>query len=401
MSSPAAALRRASAPPVPASVAAPSAAPSAAPKVASSAASSAANQCFEFREFGTPCKRRNCRDAECCKAKASAPAASPKHSAPAKSAGVGGGISAQLTAMEANLIGHIDLRFQAAEASMNSGFLQLNGAVAQSQLATQQSFQGLANAMATAFSGGQRQLPPPERRQIGNGAQEVVEPQRQISYGQNAGWDPNAERSGMSATSSSQGQQSVAATSIHASSAHMPQSSSYFPPPNPSNGSISRPPADQRFLTSGSVHSAPAPQSLAELMRSIPESVKGFRGLCGRILSDAAAPGAKAVPLFTFHKFLCAWQMSSGNDDLACALMALTYGKPLAQQRLQPGIASALKTTNLALFMEFFRRISAQYPSYVLSYNWKPTGIDYKTSYRTFSSDQNLLWRFIHEHILA
>ena len=382
------------APPPAASSAPPPAAASSAHPAAASSALPAAQLCREFREFGTPCKRRHCRDAECCKAKASAPAASPKRSAPAKSAGVGGGISAQLTAMEVNLRDHIDSRINAAEASMNSGFLQLNGAVAQSQLATQQSFQALANAMATAISGGQRQLPPPERRQIGNSPQEVVEPQTcQISYGQNAGFDPNAERSGMSATSSSQ---------LPQTSAHTPsQSSSYFPSPNPSNGSISRSPADQRFPTSGSGHSAPVPQSLAELMWTIPETAKGFRGLCGRIFADAAVPGAKPVSQFTFHKVLCAWQMSSGDDDRACALMALTHGKPLSQQRLQPGIANAMRTTDLAFFAEFFRRISAQYPSYVLSYNWKPTGIDYKTSYGTFSSDKNFLRRFIDEHILA
>jgi hypothetical protein len=304
--------------------------------------------------------------------------------------------------MEVNLRDHIDFRINAAEASMNSGFLQLNGAVAQSQLATQQSFQALANAMATAISGGQRQLPPPERRQIGNSPQEIAEQQGLISYGQNAGFDRNAEKSGMSATSSSQLPQTSAATAFHASSAHMPQSSSYFPPPNPSNGSISRSPADQRFPTSGSGHSASVPQSLAELMWTIPVTAKGFRGLCGRIFADAAVPGAKPVSQFTFHKVLCAWQMSGGNDDIACALMSLTYGKPLSQQKLQPGIANAMRTTDLAFFAEFFRRISAQYPSYVLTYNWRgPSGQECKTPYRTFASDQNFLRRFIYEHILA
>ena len=216
MSSPAAALRRAlaahSAAHPAAPSAAPSAPPSAAPKVASSAASSAANQCFEFRETNVPCSRNNCRDSDCRTAKAKLHTASPKRSAPAKSAGVGGGISAQLTAMETNLMDHIDSRINAAQVVMTSGFskqeqtmLGLHQAVAQSQLATQQSIQALANAMATAISGGQRQLPPPERRQIGNGAQEIAEPQqRQISNRQTAGFDPNAERSGMSATSSSQ-----------------------------------------------------------------------------------------------------------------------------------------------------------------------------------------------------
>jgi hypothetical protein len=322
--------------------------------------------------------------------------------------------------MEARLTSHIDLSFQAAEASMNSSFLQLNGAIAQSQVMTQQSFQGLANAMTTAFSGGQRQLPPPERRQIGNGAKEVVETSHKYMH---SCFASNEGGSSSFASHSSQLPQSGAATSFRASSAieggssagsqrggqdgwsdgpRMPQSSSYFPPPTPFDGSISRSPADQRFPTSGSGQSAPAPQSLAELMWKIPENAKGFRGLCGRILSDAAAPGAKPVPQFTFHKVLFAWQMSSGDDNLACALMALTYGRPLSQQRLQPGIATALRRTDLALFMEFFRRISAQYPSYVLTYNWKgPSGQECKTSYGTFSSDQIMLKRYITEHILA
>lgn len=51
----------------------------------------------------------------------------------------------------------------------------------------------------------------PVSRQIGNGSvQEVVE-QHQMPYGQNAGWDPVAEGSGRSATSSSQFSQRVVA----------------------------------------------------------------------------------------------------------------------------------------------------------------------------------------------
>lgn len=400
--------------PAPAHVAFPKAAPAAAPKVAPVAAHAvapkaappAANQCFEFRESGQPCSRNNCRDPACRRAKASAPAAaSPKHSALAKSAGGGdGGVSAQISAMEARLTGHIDRKFQAAEASMTSGFLQqeqsfleLHQAVAQSQLVTQQSFQGLANAMATAISGGRRQLPPPERLQIGNIPQEIAEPRQQNPSYMHSCFVPNEVGSGRFAAPSSQPQQQSVAAYGGGEGQHMLQSSSYFPPPSiPSHESVSRHP------TSGSGHSAHAPQSLAELMRMIPEFAKGFRGLCGRILSDADKPGAKPVPMFTFHKFVCAWQMSNENDDLACALMALTYGKPLSQQRLQPGIANALRTTNPTLFTEFFRRISAQYPSYVLTYNWKGlSGQECKTSYETFSSDSKFLNRFIHEHILA
>ena len=60
------------------------------------------------------------------------------------------------------------------------------------------------------MNGGQRQLPPPERCQSGNTPQEVIETQRQISYGQNAGWDKSVEGSSRFAAPSSQRQQSVA-----------------------------------------------------------------------------------------------------------------------------------------------------------------------------------------------
>ena len=136
-------------------------------------------------------------------------------------------------------------------------------------------------------------------------------------------------------------------------------------------------------------------------MRIIPQHMKGFRGLGKHVLSAAATPGAKAVPEFTLCKFVCAWQMSGENDDIACALMTLTQGKPLVQQpRLQPGIANALRTTDLTLFTEFFRRISAMYPLYFLTYKWKGTGQERKTLYGTFASDQVILYEFIHKHLL-
>ena len=316
-----------------------------------------------------------------------------------------GGVTDAINAMEANIKGHIDSRLEAAQAAMASSFSKqeqtlhgLHQAVAQSQLATQQSFQALANAMATAISGGQRQLP-------------SSSVSRQIGDGQNTGWGDTANGSRDGAATSFRPSRSIendrtTVRSQHgcqndwSDGQHMSKSSSYFPPQTSLDGSFNRPPADQRFSTSGSGHSAHVPQSLAELIPKIPENLNGFLGLVRRIISDAASPGAKPVPQFTFHKVLFAWQMSGGNDDLACALMAATYGKPLSQQRLQSGIDNALKTTDIGVFKEFFRRISAMYPSYVLTYKWKGTGQEIKTSYGTFSSDQDILWRFIHEHLL-
>jgi hypothetical protein len=173
-----------------------------APAAKAPAASSATpKECAEFNANKLCHRGQSCHDVRCKNASRAAAVSSPKTSGK----GGDGGISANIAAMEARLVSQIDSRFQAAEASMKSGFSHLTDVVAQSQIATQQSFQGLANAMATAFSGGQRQLPPSERRQIGNGgAQEVAEPQPRISYGQNAGWDKSAERFDRSSTHSSQ-----------------------------------------------------------------------------------------------------------------------------------------------------------------------------------------------------
>ena len=142
---------------------------------------------------------------------------------------------------------------------------------------------------------------------------------------------------------------------------------------------------------------AHAPQSLEGLMRTIPENAGGFRGLCQHIQQNS-----KVAP-FTIHKLYCAWQMSSANDDLACALMALTNGKPLSDQRLQPGIRTALeKPTNIRVFMNFFRMIAdpADYRSYTLTFTSKG-GQQQTVQYGLFSSDQAALNMYIHKHILA
>jgi len=256
--------------------------------------------------------------------------------------------------------------------------------------------------MANAGSGFQLSAAPaPVSRQIGNGQREE---QSRVCFGQNAGWDDTVNGSNGGAATSFRASSAIEAGRTTVGSQHGGQNGWSDGPRMPQSSEMvvhREAPSEFRSASGGSA-TAPAPLSLAELMRTIPEAAKGFRGLCGRIISDAAAPGAKAVPLFTAYKVLCAWQMCGGNDDLACALMALTYGKPLSQQRLQPGIATAMRTTDPSLFTEFFRLISVQYPSFVLTYNWKgPSGQEYKTPYGTFSSDQGILYRFIYEHILA
>ena len=360
---------------------------------ASAAPAAAPLECAEFNA-GNQCRRgQKCHDKRCKDASAKAPKSAVKSG--------DGGVSAQLAAMQKKLDQievKIDSGFEAQE--KRSLALQEKGSKAYAE--TMEMFKGFGHMITggfTAINTSHRELPAPSARLAictggGSNATEVIEQPRRYLH---SCFAPN--EGGSASHSSQRPQSSAACGGSSAGSQYLGQNGWSE---GQSYGSVSRPPADQRIPTSGSGYSAPAPQSLAELMGTIPETTKGFLGLGRRILSDAAAPGAKPVPQFTFHKFLFAWQMSGGNDDLACALMAATYGKPLSQQRLQPGIANALKTTDIGVFKEFFRRISVQYPSFVLTYNWKgPSGPERKTPYGTFSSDQNLLIQFIHGHLLA
>lgn len=332
-----------------------------------------------------------------------------KKKAPAKAAGGGdGGISAQLSAMQKKL-DQIEVKIDSGFEAQEKRSLALQEQGSKSYADTMQMFKAFGSIMTggfTAINTTHRELSAPSTRlaicaSSGLNATEVVEQPRKYVH------SCFASNEGGSASHSSQRPQSSAACGGNSAESQYHGQNGWSEgqrtvQSTQSYGSISHSPADQRFPTSGSGHSANVPQSLEEMMRIIPPNMKGFRGLCGHILADAAKPGAKPVPQFTFHKISCAWQMSCGNDDLACTLMSTTQGKPLAQQRLQPGIATALKKTDLSVFSEFFRRISAQYPSYVLTYNWKgPGGQERKTLYGTFASDQNLLKQFIHEHLLA
>ena len=164
MSSAAALLRKAaaaSAAPKAAHPASPAAAHVAAPKAAHSAASSAppkaAKLCTEFRK-SMPCYRKHCWDADCRKAKALAPAALPKHSAPAKA---DGGVFAQLAAMQKKLDqieDKIDSGFEAQE--KRSLALQEKGSRAYAD--TMEMFRNFGNMMTggfTAINTAHRELP--------------------------------------------------------------------------------------------------------------------------------------------------------------------------------------------------------------------------------------------------
>ena len=106
----------------------------------------------------------------------SAPAAAkgPKPQRGARGGGNGGdsGLSAQLSAMESRITGKIDARFESLNTTVTTGFAQqqqtlldLQAALTASQIAMQNSFQGLANAMTTALTSGgsssRRELPAP------------------------------------------------------------------------------------------------------------------------------------------------------------------------------------------------------------------------------------------------
>lgn len=289
-----------------------SATSSAAPVATPVAPTKTANQCSEFRDSGNPCSRRKCWDADCRDAKAKQHTASQKHSAPPKAAGgVDGGISANIAAMEARIKSHIDLRFQSAETSMKTGFLQLSEAVTQSQIATQQSFQGLANAMAAAFSGGQRQLPPSERRQIGNGAQEVVKP-RQNSYGQDADWDPVADGSGRFAQSSSQ------------------------------------------FSHAAGVACGGAAQSFYR--EPVPTATS--RTSTPKFDAAAARWNAKRTP--NNERILQAIREAIPDDNMRCLLLALVNGKTLSEitNMYNEDVASLLSICNTSFFQNFFAALS-------------------------------------------
>jgi hypothetical protein len=200
-------------------------------KAAPPAATPAANQCREFRENGKPCHRKNCRDADCRKAKASAPAASSKPSAPAKSAGGGdGGVSAQLSAMQSQLLS-MHTKVDDLTKQVATGFTDTKSILndqQQASLGMQKALEAIMIASAnlqTGFTGllkgkgggsaSRPELPaPPARLAIcasgGSTVTEVSEEQsRQYMH---SCFNSNEAGSGMSATSSSQRSQSVVAS---------------------------------------------------------------------------------------------------------------------------------------------------------------------------------------------
>lgn len=151
----------------------------------------------------------------------------------------------------------------------------------------------------------------PVSRQIGNGAQEVVEP-LQISYGQNAGWDSAAEGSGRFAQSSSQLSQSVVACGGGAAQ-------SFYREPVPT--------ATSRTLTP-------------------------------KFDAAAARWNAKRTP--NNERILQAIRDATTDDNMRCLLLALVNGKTLSEitNMYNEDVASLLSIRNTSFFQNFFAALS-------------------------------------------
>jgi hypothetical protein len=182
---------------------------------------------------------------------------------------------------------------------------------AEQQALTNATLAGFVKMMGTNGTG--FSLPAPVSRQIGNSPQEVVEPQRQISYGQNAGWDPAAERSGFA-------QQPTP----HASSA------------------IACGGGAQNF------HRELVGSSTPNHSTSMPK----FEAAAARWNVKNTTNNAKILDAIR--------QMARGNDDMACLLLALVNGKTLSEivKMYSTEVGQLLSTQNTFLFQSFFTALS-------------------------------------------
>ena len=318
---------------------APNATSSAAPKAAPPAPTKTVKLCPEFRESRTPCKRKHCWDAECCKAKASAPVASPEHSAPAKSAGGDGGVSAQLSAMEARLKGHIDSRLKAAEGIVSAQVESLTTQVATGftetknmMTAQQQATLGMTNAlealmMATASfqssvnglitgSASRHELPAPSARPaicasapVRSSVTEVVEPPFSRGGGSSASEAPG---SGRFATSSSDISQSSAACGGSAQS--------FYREPVPTATSRTSTPKFDAAAARWNVKRNPNNEKILHTIRD-------------------------TIP----------------DDNMQCLLLALVNGKTYSEitNMYDKDVASLLSTRNTSFFQNFFAALSS------------------------------------------
>jgi hypothetical protein len=207
-----------------------------------------------------------------------------------------------------------------------AGINYLNGAITKGfdQVFSNQSIaaqqQALANATLAGFvkmmgtNGTGFSLPAPVSRQIGDSLQEVVEPQRQISYRQNSDWDPTADRSGRFAQSSSQ--------FSHAA------------------GVACGGGAAQSF------YSEPVPTETSRTSTS-------------KFDAAAARWNVKCIP--TNEKILKAIRDATIDDNMRRLLLALVNGKTYGEitNMYDKDVASLLTTRNTPFFQRFFTALSS------------------------------------------
>jgi hypothetical protein len=187
---------------------------------------------------------------------------------------------------------------------------------AQQQALTNATLAGFVKMMGTNGTG--FSLPAPVSRQIGNSPQEVAEPQRQISYGQNcgqnAGWDHAAERPRIAQ------------------------------PPTPrASSAIACGGGAQTF------HREPVGSSTPIHRGSMPK----FEAAAARWNKKNSANNAQILD--TIRK------IANGDDDMACLLLALVNGKTYSEIVKMYGddVASLLTTGNTPFFQRFFTALSS------------------------------------------
>jgi hypothetical protein len=225
-----------------------------------------------------------------------------------------------------------------------AGINDLNGAItkgfdqvlsnqsiaAQQQALTNATLAGFVKMMGTNSTG--FSLPAPVSRQIGNGPQENSELQRHISYGQNAGFDPNAARSGMSVTSSSQLSQSVVASGGGSAS-------------NSSQFVISKE-APTFFRESSGGSSIVAARQLG-----VSHSLTKFASNFARMKpNDFNTVIGNAI-----RSFVASFAQSE-QDEMACVLLAMVNGKKY------PAHNHIIIQSNESVFGRFFGELATKFP---------------------------------------
>ena len=175
----------------------------------------------------------------------------------------------------------------------------------------------------------------PVSRQIGIGAQEVVEPARQqISCGQNAGWYQPVEGSGRFTTHSSQRPQSVDAYGGGGASAD--DSSRFLP--------YRETPTEFRGSSGGST-------LVAARQLGVSNHLQNFEAAAERWDSKRNPNNGKILQTI---------RQTTSDDNMRCILLALVNGKTRSEivKMYNEEVASLLSTGNTTFFQNFFGALS-------------------------------------------